>query len=49
MKVGIVSITVTEEFGLRIHMQAGDMASIHVEAGEVSTDTHLIHKTEQTQ
>lgn len=46
MKAGIVSIILTEEFGLKIHMKTGDMASIHIEAGEVSKETYFIHKTE---
>lgn len=36
MKIGMLSIIVAGEFGF----------SIHVEEGEVSTETHLIHKTE---
>lgn len=39
-------IIVAEEFGFSVHVEAGDMTSIHMEAGEISIETHLLHEPE---
>lgn len=37
---------VAQEFGFNIHVEVGDMTSIHMEAGEVSTERYLMHEPE---